>query len=269
MNSGKLLAAIVVATILVPTGVVRAQTGNWATDPVATAGGCDNLEYVEIAQFLQTHYYPSLVYAGGKKKSGRQMLANYAIASTLVTRSQICLADALELKKLSDDLSKQAALLTGGTSMSKRQLKKQRALTAEANAEIEAATAQVDGLTPEQRERFGKGSAAYLAGAYATGQLFRSIDGYLIETKDDIKKSSGSGSGIGGLPGLGGVTEGIGGMVGAFGKAGKAGLVFVGLQDHVVNLYETSQFLTAYSQEQDIELPPDATDQLAEISDWV
>ena len=246
---------------------VRAQTGSWSSHAVMAGEGCENLEYLEVADFLQVHYYPSLTY-GSKEESGQQMLTNYAIAGTLVARSQACLADALELKELSDELKEQMALLKSGTSMSKRQLKKQRALTAEANAEIEAAAAQLEELTPEQRERLGKGSAAYLAGAYATSQLFRSIDDYLVETGEVMEQSSKPKSRFGGL-GIGNVAQAVGGAVNAFGKASDTGRVFVGLKDHVLNLYETSQFLAAYSREREIELPADATNQLAEFSDWV
>lgn len=246
----------------------RAERDAWSSHAVMAGEGCDNLEYVEVAGFLQTHYYPSLTY-GSKEESGQQMLTNYAIAGTLVARSQTCLADALELKELSDDLREQMALLKSGTSMSKRQLEKQRALTAEANAEIEAAAARLENLTPEQRERVGKGTAAYLAGAYATSQLFRSIDEYLADTGEAMEQQSKPKSRFGGLSGIGSVVETVGGAVSAVGKASDAGSIFVGLKDHVANLYETSQFLAAYSQEREIELPADATNQLAEFSDWV
>jgi hypothetical protein len=267
MYRAKLLAIALLASAAF-VSPVRAQTGAWTSHPVMAAEGCDNLQYVEVADFLQTHYYPSLTYGSSQDESGQQMLTNYGIAGTLVARSQACLADALELKELSDELREQTALLKSGTSMSKRQLKKQRALTAEANAEIEAAAARLEELTPEQRERFGKGSAAYLAGAYATSQLFRSIDEYLVETRKDVGQSSKPKSRFGGLPGIGKVTDSVGGVVSAFGKASDAGRIFAGLKDHVANLYETSQFLAAYSREKEIELPADATNQLAEFSDW-
>lgn len=246
----------------------NAQT--WTSDPVVAGEGCDDLEYVDIAVFLESYLTTSDSYEGSKKESSAAMLLHYTIASALVNRSQVCLAEALELKALTDQLKEQQALLTSGTSMSKQQVKKQRALTAEANAEIEAAAARVEELTPEQKERFGKGTSAYFAGTYATGEVFRSIEGFIAETGRAAEQQVNNGKPrSGALGGLGAMADAAKGAANVFGIAKGAGFVFKGLKDHTTELVATSQYLKSYSEQKDIELPDDATNQLTGFNDWV
>jgi len=259
---------VLVLTVFIGQVAVAQDRLAWISDPIIQAESCDKLEYENVVTFLQTYFYPTLGYTAAQRKVGRDMMANYAIASALISRSQICLAEALELKKLTDQLKKQNAVLTSGTSMSKRQLKKQRKLTAEANEKISAAAEEAGELTPDQRKTFAMGTAAYLAGTYATAQLFRSVDDYLVETKDSVSEtveSTTSDTSTFGLPGLGSVKK----VVGTFGTANTVTVLFRGLNDHVGDLYTTSRFLMDYSQRQNIELPADATDQLASMTDWV
>ena len=195
------------------------------------------------------------------------MMQHYAVASTLVTRSQICLAEALALKELADELREQQALLTSGTSMSKRQVKKQRKLTDEANEEIGEAAYALDQLTPEQKDRFRKGSAAYMAGTYATGKLYQAAEGFVRAsaeeaTADDSSSSSSKFS-------LDKVKSVAGKATSIFRKGTEMTIVFRGLQDHTGDLYSTSQFLKRYAKQKDIDLPADATEQLADVSDWI
>ena len=248
-----------------------AFANTWTSDPVVAGQGCDDLEYLQIAEFLDKYYTANEQYSSNEDQSSAAMLTNYTISSALVNRSQACLADALALKELADELREQQAVLTSGTSMSRRQVKRQRKLTSEANEEIQNAASRLDELTPEQRDRFGKGSAAYLAGTYATAQLFRGIDGYLVETAEAAKAQAEpeEKSRFSRIPGLGRVTDAAKGAVGVFQMANGVALVFKGLQDHTIELYKTSQFLRAYSDQNAVELPDDATDQLAEVSDWV
>lgn len=246
-----------------------AQTTAWTSDPVIAGEGCENLEYLEMAQFVDTYLNDSTGYAGGAEESGVKMMSDYSIASALVLRSQVCLAEALELKEIADDLKRQQAVLTSGTSLSKRQIRQQRKLTAQANEEIESTARELEELTPEQRERFGKGTAAYLVGTYTTGQLFRSVDEYVVESAAEMQQETKPKSRFGGIPGLDQVNDVARGATNVFKKATDVGLVFGGLKDHTVSLYQTSEFLREYSANNDVELPSDATDQLAEVSDWL
>lgn len=264
----KALCGMFAVTSLAVAFSANAQT--WTSDPVVTDEGCDNLEYVDVATFLESYLTASDSYEGSKKESSAAMLLHYTIASALVNRSQGCLAEALELKSLTDQLKEQQVLLTSGTSMSKQQVKKQRELTAEANAEIEAAADQIEELTPEQRDRFSKGTSTYFAGTYATGEVFRSIEGYVTETGsaaaqqlNDDKPRTGL------LGGLGAMADAAKGAASVFDIAKGAGFVFKGLKDHTTELVKTSQYLKSYSDEKDVELPEDATNQLAGFNDWV
>jgi len=241
-----------------------AQALDWANDPIIQSEDCNNLEYPDVISFLQNFYYPTLSYSSDQRASGQQMMATYAIASALITRSQICLAQALELKKLADKLNKQSALLTSGTSMSKRQIKQQRKLTAEASTQIEKAAEQVDQLSPAQRKMFGLGSAAFMAGTYATAQLFRAVEKYMADTKEDLSEINKPKPRFG-MPNMGDVRK----VVGSFGTVNTMRVLFTGLKEHMTNLYNTSKFLLAYSKRQKVDLPPDATKQLSNVSDWV
>ncbi len=261
---------LLAAGLLAAAMPAAAQTAVWTSDPVVAGEGCENLEYGQMARFLDTYLGDSPSYGGTAEESGVQMMLNYTIASALVLRSQQCLAEALELKEIVDDLKRQQAVLTSGTSLSKRQVKQQRRLTEKANAEIEATAQQLEELTPEQRERFGKGTTAYLLGTYATGQTFRSVDEYVAESAAEAQQQAKpKKSRFGGIPGLNEVSDVAQGAASVFKKASDVTVVFAGLKDHSVSLYETSQFLRQYSERHDVEVSEGATERLAEVSDWV
>ena len=243
---------------------IEASARSWTSDPIIDSERCDNLEYQDVVDFLQKYFYPTLSYSGGQREAGQKMMSTYAIASALILRSQICLAEALALKRLVQDLKKQTALLTSGTSMSKRQLRKQRQLTAEANEEITVAADRTEELSSEQRKSFAIGSSAYLAGTYATARLFKAIEKYLAETADDMTEVSKPRSRFG-LPSVNDVRK----VVGSIGTVNTVRVLFAGLQDHMRSLYDTSRFLAEYSKRQKLDLPADATDQLSVVSDWV
>ena len=256
------IAAIALTAIFAST--IEAQSDRWNADPVASSAGCASLDHGEIEQFLARYLYPALAYSGSQQDSVALIPIHYAMATTLVLRAQICLAEALELKDLAFKLQEQVALLTSGTSMSRHQIKKQRELTDEANAEIDQATARLDELSPERRRLFARGTVAYLGGTYATWRVFNSIQQFVSDTKDELNEAT--------------KEEGHAGRKlakfasGAFGRAKltkDVSPVLGGLHEHTRNLYQTSRLLIDYADRQKIEIPTDATDQLAELSDWV
>jgi hypothetical protein len=265
IEAAALVIALATGTGVATTPIHATETQTWMSDPVATAEGCDHLTHLEIGQFLEKYLAPSLVYGAAEEESGRQMLVNYAIANSLVTRSQICIADALELKELADELKEQNALLTSGTSMSRQQIEKQRNLSAEADSKIEAAASEIAELTPEQRERFSKGVVSYLGGTYATAKVFQSVDDYVLESRNSVQRELTRQRGGGWLSK---VTAGATALAGGYVQAKEVTLVFSGLKDHTGNLLRTSQFLVDYSKEKEIELPADATDQLGDFGNW-
>ena len=261
-----LLSTLLVSLFFISLPALSADKPAWAKHPVIASDSCDSLEYSDVIEFLKKYYYPTLGYSSKQNEAGRQMMETYAIATSLILRSQTCLAEALEIKGLTDKLKKQQKLVSSGTSMSKRELKKQRKLTTDASAKITAAAKKTEQMTPEQRKRFSLGSAAYLAGTYATARLFKTMEDYASETKDGVSALAGSSKKSGfGIPNMDDLKK----AAGVFGTANTVRVLFTGLQDHASNLYSTSKFLIEYSKEQKLDLPPDATEQLSSVVDWV
>lgn len=259
--SPTMIAAITVAIIA---SAAPAQSNGWIDDPVAGSEGCENLDHAQIQQFLVVYLYPALAYSGSQQESAYLIPFHYAMATTLVLRSQVCLTEALDLKDLAFELKEQVAVLTSGTSMSRRQIKKQRELTDQANAEIDRATARIDELSPEQRRLFARGTAAYVGGTYATWRVFHSIKQHVSDTKDEFKEIREEESHVGRK-----LTKFASGALGRAKLARDVSPVLRGLHEHTRSLYETSRFLVEYADQQKIEIPADATEQLAELSDWV
>ncbi|MEO0423502.1 MAG: hypothetical protein AAF184_14290 [Pseudomonadota bacterium] len=257
-------ATVALGAVLLLAGPAH-SAADWASDPVMTGENCENLEWLEIGTFLERYYYSGLAYGDSSDASGARMMQHYAVASALINRSQVCLAEALELKSLADELREQQALLTGGTSLSKRQMKQKRKLTDEANAEIEEAAEALETLTPEQRDRFQKGSAAYMAGTYATGKLYQAVEGVVGSSVDSLQEETSSKSRFG----LNRVKRLAGKAKNVFQEGSQMSVVFRGLKDHTASLYKTSQFLNEYGKQRELDLPEDATGQLGEVDDWI
>lgn len=235
---------------------------HWNTDPMMVSGGCDGMEYSEVLSFMAN--YVDTKYPADKKLASEKMLADYSIAAALVNRAQECLAEALQLKDLADRLRREQALLSGGTSLSRKQIKRQRKLTMEANAEIQLAARGVEKLSPAMKQSFAQGTAAYLSGTYVTTQLYRGIDDYVKVAKDKMggTKSSHDKSTFDSVVD---VFKDFPARIG-FGKS--ALTVMRGLHNHTLDLINTSRFLQAYSEQKAVKLPNDATKQLASVSDW-
>lgn len=232
----------------------------WANDPVISSENCSSLKHKDVVSFLAKYFYPTLSYDSDQGTAGRQMMETYAIATSLTLRSQTCLAEALEIKGLTDKLKKEQALVSSGTSLSKKELKKQRKLSAEANEKIKSAASKVENLTPEQRKSFGLGTASYLAGAYATSELFKKIKNYGEETAS-VASGLSSGKGFG--------MDTFNKIKGTLGAANTVRVITSGLKDHTKSLYSTSKFLMDYSKKQKIDLPSDATSSLNSAVDWI
>lgn len=221
---------------------------SWNQSSVISGSDCTSLGYDDVTSFLVTYYFPTLGYDPSHKKAGKKMMESYAIASALMTRSQICMAEALELKELTDSLKKQQAILAGGSSLSEKEINKHRKNAAAADKEIRAAAEAKAELTPEQRTTFGLGAGTYLAATYATYKLFNSIEDYTKATKDKAKN------------------KGLGGMLGGGGTAVTVALISKGVLGLLKDAVTTGGFLVDYSKEKKIGLPDDATNKLKEIA---
>jgi hypothetical protein len=245
-------------------GHCTSASAQWNSHPVIVAGGCENLEYTQIVGFLAEYIPANQTYSKSKIATAGAMQSHYTIATALVTRAQECLADALELKELGDRLRKQQAILTSGTSMSGGQIRKQRKLTAEANEEIQLAARQLANLTPVQRDRFSKGTSTYLAGTYATGQLYKAMGAYAASTASDAKKQVDSNDGSILDKSVRTVNTGKEWVQATL----KLRALSKNLHEHTIDLVRTGQFLRTYAEQRSVNLPSDATKRLSEVSDW-
>lgn len=241
-----------------------ANSADWMNDPVIASEDCSALEYKNIVAFLTKYYYPKLGFSASQNLAGKEMMETYAIATSLTLRSQTCLSEALNLKKLTDKLKKEQALISSGTTMSKKQIKKQRKFSEGADKKIKAAAEDLKELTPKQRKTFSLGAATYLAGAYTTAELFKTIKAYAEKTGQDISDLTGKAKKFA-LPSLNDVNKAIR----AAGTANTIRVVTSGLPPHASNLMSTSQFLMKYSKRKNIKLPSDATNKLNSASDWI
>lgn len=258
----KLIKHIILAAVCLSSLQVWAQDQPpiWASDPVVASEDCSSLDYKDVLSFLTKYFYPTLGFSDAQDKAGAQMMESYAISTSLVLRSQMCLSEALELKDVTDDLRKQQALISSGTSMSKREISKQRKLTASASAKIEQTAENIEKLTPEQRKNFTLGATTYLAGSFSTSELFKNIKAYAETTKEEV-------SGGGFLSG--GMNSTFGKIKGVLGTANTIRVISGGMPEHVKTLIDSSKFLMEYADQQQIELPPEATKSLTQSVEWI
>lgn len=255
----KAVGSYLLALLVLLSGKLYAQDGNWFDDPVISSDQCAKLDYPEVVDFLTTYYYPTFGASSSHDESGEDMMQAYAIASSLILRSQICMAEALELKEITDKLKKEQAIVASGTSMSRKEIKKQRKLSAEASTQIEAAAEKDKELTPEQRKTFSIGAAAYLAGTHATAELFQKVKNFAQATKEEatgggfMKKS---------------FSDGFNKIKSTVGTANTVRVISKGMKDHTKQLITTSKFLMDYSKQEDMDLPSEATANVNAV-DWV
>lgn len=253
--------AMVFAAAILISSVSYSSSAQWATSPVISSSDCKSLDYQDIVKFLSTYFYPTLGYSKNQDAAGREMMESYAIATALVLRSQTCMAEALELKEVSDALKKEQVLVSSGTSMSKKEIKKQRKLSADASRKIEQAAKAKKDLTPEQRKLFSVGATAYLVGTHATSELFKKIEAYSKATSKEVQS--------GGLFNRNSLEGSFNKVKGIVGTANTIRVISSGMKDHLKTLFHTSKFIMEYCKNEDIELPSEATDSITSSVEWV
>jgi hypothetical protein len=249
----------------------------WSAEAFVTAESCQQLTYADTLLFVNNHYAPAMAALSSSNNVESSFSTVYTLASTVLLRSQLCLAEALELKTVVEQLQQGQVLMQSGTSFGKNEIQKQRELSHEADLRIKEAAAQISELTPEQKQAFSTGVATYMAGAYSYLQMIKLLPELGQEAAGKTR----------GLLDLG--TEAVSNPVSTFGNllrrnkdgaagaadavASTSGAVFItqvlpDVKDQSVEVFETSQYLGQVVQDQGIELPADATDKLGEVMDW-
>lgn len=235
----------------------------WANEPLLAGSQCDTLTVNNVNGFLQT-YMVSQISNANAESAAKDAMDTYTLASVLVNRSQLCLAEALSLKEVSEDLLKEKEILLGGTSLGKKEIEQHREYSQQASIEIKNATAEIEKLGPEQQKSFVLGTATYLTGTYTTMQMKSALERYVAKTTNYAKNLKN------------GVQpekdksywDSIMDTASSFFGDGK--LIYnllAGLPDHAENMYETGKYFIEYAQQENLELPADVTD-IFNDQDW-
>lgn len=224
----------------------------WADEPLLTSPQCNSLSVDNVLSFMIK--YEAYGAGGGSAQAGKKAMEKYTLASALINRANLCLAEALELKDVTESLLKEQKILLGGTSLSDNEMETHRAISMNASEAIRQATGKISQVSPEQTTNFVIGTVAFLGGAYETIRIKSAIDPLL----DDLK-SAASGNYV--SAGFGLITAAVSGGNAIY-------TISTGLPDHLSNIWNTGMFLLDYAQSEDLDLPSDATDKFTSLAGW-
>lgn len=152
--------------------------GVWHEDPVIKSGKCVDIKGLELINFIDKHYVPLVKFEENQNLDGEKLVLAYAISSSLLTKSQICLTEALDIKGFTDDLEKQLQILKKGNSLDSDDLKTSRELSKNVDRKIRKALNKKQELKPEQRRSFSIGTTLYGGTIYALKQMKDPAVGY-------------------------------------------------------------------------------------------
>lgn len=248
------------------TAAGSAEKPKWISEALVTEDKCNTFTFDNVSSFVKSYDQAKLA-ADAKpedKAAALKVMETYTLASILVNRSQLCLAEALELKETTESLLKEKEILLTGTSMTKSQIEEHRVYSMAASQEIKTAIDKAGDLQPKQRETFTLGTATYFAGSYTTAEIREDIQAYAKKTSATLSDTKDSATNGGTLQSI------MDGTIRAWESLGTAAKIMRNLGDgmdgHMKNLYQNSQFLLAYSKQQNLDLPPDATQLLSDTS---
>lgn len=162
---------------------------DWQKDPVVTDVSCLDVSGKEILTFVTKYYLPALAFSSDRDKAEKELFQSYLMSSVLLTRSQYCLAEALGIKGVTDDLKKQQKILTSGTSFEdKKVLENHRKLSESVDKKINKALAKNAQLEPEQRKVFTVGTTLYGGASYTFIELNKAYSDYFDDSVNGAKE---------------------------------------------------------------------------------
>lgn len=232
----------------------------WHNEKLVTCDECNSITYDNVKSFVDAYYREEekQSMSSNDEAAGQELMQSYTMASLLINRSQLCLAQALKLKEVTDDLLKEKAILLCGTSLSKKEIKKHREYSKEASQKIISTTRKTSTLTKEQRKNFSLGTATYLTGTYMTQKTAKDVAKYIQVIADNISNDSTAvtDSNITNILNKGASMLKLSGTAKA---AGTLKNLSAGIDDHMLNLATTSKSIYQYSRKQNLKLPADAS----------
>lgn len=239
----------------------------WANEPMLKSESCGDISYKDVAEFV-IKYMPKEQDTSNVKKASKRLTTSYMVASIAVNQANLCLADALELKAVKEDLLAERELLKSGTSASKKEIKKQRQYAASASKKMQEAALKAKTLEPAQQQTFIIGASAYLLGTYNTYEIKEDGEKLLKVTEADLAKTkSKAKSGFS----LGNITDAAGKGKDYIAAIDTMKKVLAGLPKHLPKLVTTAKFFIEYADQQNLTLDEDATEEFnASVSgmDW-
>lgn len=233
----------------------------WANDSFLTKTSCADLDLTVIRDFI-TKYTPERAASKKVKAASQQVMTSYVLAALAINQANICLAESLDLKSAKESLLKEREILKSGTSMSKKEIKKQRQYAAGASEAIRKKTMESKSIEPDQQKSFVLGASTYLLGTFKTYQIKEDGETLIEVVEKDAKGAKSSGFSLGG----------------ALDMASKGGdyveatntlnLVLKGMPKHLPKLVTTAKFFIEYANSQDLELDKDATEEFNSVGNW-
>ncbi|WP_317930296.1 hypothetical protein [Halioxenophilus sp. WMMB6] len=231
----------------------------WADEPLVTDPSCDTFTFQNVLSFMDSYIKTEELQdtVDDLSASAQELMQSYTTASILLNRSQLCLAEALELKEVTETLTKEKKILLSGTSLSKKEIKKHRSYSETASNEIIKATAQVDELKPEQRKNFSLGAGTYLAGSHTTSQILEDARAYATKATNaakDCKENASTNNSV-----MDKFSSSLTCAQGPGKAANLLGILGSGGPDYTKNILDTGNSILEYSKANKIELPPDSS----------
>lgn len=190
-----------------------------------------------------------------------QLVQDYLIASLLVNRGNLCLAQAMGLKEVEEELLHEQQILLSGTSVSKKEVKRHRKIATSAASKIEAAADKLSEMAGEKKRYFSIGSITYLLGIVQTVRIKQSFDNVLNATTTTATSTLASAK-SGGIQGLGRALAGASSVIKGGGGVLK---VSKGIPKHLSNLVASGNTIVKYSEKYDVPLGEDVTSEFANV----
>jgi hypothetical protein len=225
---------------------------DWSSVPIVKDTECINVSGKEIIAFIEEHFVPLLIFSEDRDSSEAGLFQSYTISSALLTRSQICLAEALEIKGVTRDLKKQHRILTSGTSMNSKQLKAHRKVSENVGAEIEKALEKKAELEPEQKKVFAVGTSMYGGATYAFVELNKAYKEYFEDNAKGVKDQV-----INAVADPKATLKNVGGLLGIGKKAVTVTLIGKGIKSLWPMTISNGRQIVEYTQQNDIAVDKD------------
>lgn len=236
----------------------------WSKEAFLASENCADLSYTDMSEFM-LKYLPATGNSKKIKQASERVMTSYMLAALAVNQANICLAESLDLKDAKEELLKEREILTSGTSMSAKEMSKQREYAANASSAIREKTLKSQGIEPAQQKSFILGASTYLLGTYKTYVIKDDADKLIKVAEADMKKEkSKASSGFS----IGGIVDSVSNGSDYMAAYESLEDLTDGLPQHVTKLVATATFFIEYAESQELELDEDATAEFNEAIEW-